>query len=246
MPTAPEPFPWWLWLLAALWAGTLVLWQRRVLPRDWSLALGLVVLVYTGLLTWSVIEPAGWTIARGAFWACAAAALAGGLSLVHHASPEAERIGLGVFCLGVAGMLASFGATALAGLTLLGGLLVACRSLVRVLSSRGERSIESVSEQAPPFSVPNRDAWLIGVMAVLVLVGWTGSVRYALTVESQRPGPSHWFTALPSRDRLTTWLVTEPGHNPSASPRSAPAGVPWELIGLSAIWVWMVSRRTAP
>lgn len=244
MPFAPQPFPWWLWLLAALWAGTLLLWQRGILPRDWRWGLGVVVAVYTALLTATVmVEPGSWTLARGLFWVSAACAIGGGLLLARCASIASEPIGLGIVCLGTAGVLASLHAFDLAGLTLLGGALVAGRIVVKVPGPDEPRVNDSTAGvDAPDFSIANRDAWLIGMTAVLVLTAWTGSVRYALDVESQRPGPSRWFTALPSRDRLKTWLVTEPGHGGESPSGRVPAGVPWELIGLSATWVWAVSR----
>jgi hypothetical protein len=131
-------------------------------------------------------------------------------------------------------MLAQLGSHVIAGLTLILGIVVAA-----VGSWRASRRQPDVSASAAPFAVPNRDAALIGAAAVLALVGWFGGVRHALTVESHRPGPSQWFTALPSRERERTWLVTEPGHSAAVTPS---ADLPWELLGLGAIWVWAVSR----
>jgi hypothetical protein len=232
MPNAPEAFPWWLWTLAALWGGTLLVWLRGGLSRDLRWGLGAVLAVYTGLLTWVVnFGPTAWTPSRGLFWLGGSAAIGGSLLLLRATTVVRRRSALGLITLGVAGLFALLGAVELAGATILVGGLIAART--------------QQVERSTAFAIPQRDALLIGAAAVLVLVAWFGGVRYALLVESHRPGPSRWLTALPSRVRLTSWLVTEPGLDGAASPTSRPPRWPWELLALSGVWVWMAARGQA-
>ena len=233
MPVVPAPFQWWLWLLAAMWATTLLVWQRAPLPRDWKWGLAGVVAIYTVLLTAVALpDPSTWTPSRCWFWLSGGTSLAGGLLMVRP-STIGERVGMAIVCAGVAGILMQLGAYVIAGLTLSLGVVVTATAL-----RRASRRQPDVFANAP-FAIPNRDAVLIGAVAALVLVGWFGGVRHALTVESHRPGPSQWFTALLSRERIQKWLVTEPGRTAKAAPSPDQQ---WELLGLAAVSVWVTSR----
>jgi hypothetical protein len=233
MQLPPTPFPWWLWLLAMLWAGTLVLWQRAVLPREWQRWLGVVATVYTVLLCGAATAGWPWTFSRVMFWLAGGLAVGSALLLLRQTAVAGRRFAVWGLCCGVAGMLVQLGAELAAGLLLIvGGIFV-----MRL------RPFDSTS----PTSILHRDAWLIGVMTSLIVVAWMGSVRFAITVESQRPGPSQRFTALPSRDHLRRWLVTEPGHD-SARSRETDQPVRWDWLALTGtlICIAIVACRRSP
>jgi len=224
MPTAPPPFPWWLWLIAVLWACSIVLWQRGVLPRDWQRGLGVVIVAYTALLVGAATAGMTWSVARGVFWLAGALAVGSSLLFVRETTILGRRLAVWGASCGVAGMLVQLGAELPAGLVLIIGAILVVR--MRLIGTDA------------PTAILHRDAWLIAMTAALVVVAWIGSIRYAITVELERPRPSQHISALPKRDQIQRWLNPEPADD-------NPQPVQWEWLALTATLVCfvIVTRR---
>ncbi|HUQ68052.1 MAG TPA: hypothetical protein VM165_00930, partial [Planctomycetaceae bacterium] len=93
----PSPFPWWLWILAGLWTGGIVL--RRVWPvgREARWFLDVLIAVYTVLLAYmSTTATTGAMDATGmirfGWWSCGAIALSGGLWCALGTTPRGRTL----------------------------------------------------------------------------------------------------------------------------------------------------------
>jgi len=235
----PSPFPWWLWILAGLWTGGIVL--RRVWPvgREARWFLNVLIAVYTVLLaymaataTTGAMDAAGWM--RLGWWSCGAIALAGGLWCALGITPRGRTLGWCAATVGLAALAAWLHAPEMALVCIAAGIVGALRP-----SSTPAPSPPSSGERAgvrgralTPVTDATRtqpDAWLIAVTATIVCVTWLGALEFALRTEAVRAGVSPRVTALPSPERVRTI------HEPAASPPLSGLLLAGVMVGLAIL-----------
>lgn len=227
-------FPWWLWLLAGLWGMSLVLRRRLTMSPDWRRSVDLFIVVYTGLLIYATLQSATsapaaipvtahWGVLI-AFWCGAGFSLGGGLLALLGTSGEWVKWGHLGCMTGLALLAARWEAYELASLCLLvGG--------VGSMFARPESDFVLVGDR-----IPARDLWVIGSAVTMVCVLWLGLLQYALRQETQRPGPSRWYTAIPSVESAAR--ARRAGAETSTSP-----ALTWSGLSLAGALVWCMCRH---
>jgi hypothetical protein len=216
-----------LWVLAAFWSASVVIWQRRVLPRDWQPLLTIVVALYTVLLVTVCNAGHAWTLGRCVFWLAGGVALVGALMLFQAETPLRQRVALWLTACGVAGLLVQIGSEVAAG-----GLLASASLVVWRWRGDDESRFRTILQQ---------DGWLLAALMAVMLTAWLGGVRYAVNVELHRSGPSHWATALPNREQGRRWLALPKPHPATTwPPHSTPIAL---VIGLALL---LVLRQNSP
>jgi|GEM_PF-3441202 len=231
MLTVATPFPWWLWILAGLWIGSIVM-RRGLAPQsEWGRWLDGLIIAYTALLLYMSLKsawPVDWTWGP---WlrACVAgvstiAVLGGGLVSLRGPDNSRRSWGSGIAYLGLSGFAVCLESYELA---VIGG--IAC-GLVLL-----DRAAESGIAPRP---LPRSMSVLVAVAATVVCVGWLGLVHYAARVELHRPGPSRWFTAIPAVESVQRWRQ---GTGAAASPAVSPEQLSW-AVGVFALC--LLGRRS--
>ncbi|MBI1346029.1 hypothetical protein GC163_07045 [bacterium] len=198
MLTFPAPFPWWLWILSALWVGTLCL--RRSLPvsSEWNRWLNGLIVVYTALVLYMSLKstwPRDWSMGLWTWGLCAGfssvTALGGALWSICSESSRSWRWGSGLAYFGLSGLSACLESFELA---------------VMGVAACGLILLDSQSADHDSQSRPGRSsAVLVAIAATLMCVAWLGVVQYGLRVEGQRPGPSRWYTVIPAVEAVQRW-----------------------------------------
>lgn len=227
-------FPWWLWLLAGLWGFSLVLRRRLTMSPDWRRSVDLFIVVYTGLLIYATLQSATSAPAAApatahwgvviAFWCGAGFSLGGGLLALLGTSREWVRWGHISCMTGLALLAARWEAYELASLCLLvGG--------VGSIYARPADDFGLVGDR-----IPARDLWVIGSAVTMVCVLWLGLLQYALRLETQRPGPSRWYTAIPSVESAARSRRAGAEHSTSPS-------LTWSGVSLAGALVWCMCRH---
>lgn len=192
----PTPFPWWLWVLAGLWAGGLVWRATRPQAGRW---LDVLIAVYTALLaymaataTTGAMSAPGWM--RLGWWLAGATAVLGAMLCATGSTPRLRNLGWIAATIGAAITAACLQAVELAVLCAVVGVVGWLRpaEAVEEENHRGD----STPSARPP------EAWLIVAAATVVCVAWLGTVEFAFRTEIPRAGVSPRFTALPPTDAV--------------------------------------------
>jgi hypothetical protein len=182
------PFPWWLWILAGLWAGCIVLRGVWSGSREGRRFLDVLVGVYTILLAYMVATATTADtdrVSRMIAWTCGALALGGGLVCLLATTHRWRTGGWLAATLGVAGLSLTLAAPELAALCAAAGVIGAVRQPL---------GHEPTAENDPVL----RDPWLVAVFGAVVCAAWLGAIQYALRMETQRGGLSRRETVLPA------------------------------------------------
>lgn len=218
-------WPWWLWILSALWVGSLLFWQTSdTLPRErW--AWGALALVYAALILISgrmvpatsvsaapsSSAPILWLLWIGVLLFLGSAVLTLGLQ-----RPRWQQwaVGGSVFGAGIA--LAALHAPEAALACGVAGVASVRKSvLVPVWKPRG--------------AIPRQNRWLAGLTGVVTLVVMVGAIRHALLVEATYSGPSRWQTVFPTAGQIA--------RQRSIQNSTENTKLPWEWWGLGAVTV---------
>ena len=225
----PGPFPWWLWLLSLLWTGALF-WRVRLSPQsDWRNSGILLSSCYAALLLYMTARGAlasralpGMSLNNSLMWGSLLLML---VSISGFAAPRQRwaDLALAAACLGLGGLSFIAQAFELA--------VLCCGAAVLMVVTR--------ATGAHPAVAP-RDHWVVTVAATLVCVIWLGLVQYAGRVETQRPGPSRWFTAIPTVEAAARWRKSG---RTEAEP--APVGWHWQTLLVAGVCLWMAARRVS-
>uniref|UniRef100_A0A7C2JYB5 Uncharacterized protein n=1 Tax=Schlesneria paludicola TaxID=360056 RepID=A0A7C2JYB5_9PLAN len=196
------PFPWWLWILAGLWAGGVVLRGLWTGGREGRWFLDVLVGVYTALLMYmaaqATVSPGDAVgLARVLTWNCGGLAIGGGLLCLLGTTPKWQTGGWIAATLGLAGLSLGLQAPVLAALCVVAAIVGATR--------RGDLPAEHHQRA--------RDPWLVVVLGTMVCVAWLGAVQFAARVESQRESVSQRYTVLPAvksdhEGPPATWSMT--------------------------------------
>lgn len=230
----PTPYPWWLWLLASLWTGGLVLRRVWRVGRETGRLLDGLIAVYTGLLaymaanaTTAAFPSVGWI--RAGWWIGGSVALAGTLLCANGDTRRLRTTGWLLATTGLAGMALWLSAPELAVLcgvaSVVGLRMPQAVSPLHVAhsSEAGARGLDE--DQVPEPDTP--DAWLVFVAATLACVTWLGTIEFAWHIEAPRAGVSPRLTALPP--------ITPDTRSPSL-------GSSIVLAGLVAALAWLAAR----
>lgn len=227
-----SPFPWWLWLLAGLWGASLVLRRRLEMSSDGRRGVDLLIAVYTALLSYSTLQSATSALSPSAirwgehlvFWCGGGLALGGGLLTFSAGSGPWAKWGHAGGMAGLALLAARWQAYELASLCLLVG------GTGTILGGPEEDTVPIHDR------VRSRDAWVIAFATTLGCVLWLGLVQHAFRLEAHRPGPSRWYTAIPSIESAAR--ARRAGAETSTTP-----ALTWSGLALGGALVWSTWRH---
>ncbi len=218
-------WPWWLWILSALWIGALLFWQTSdtVLRERWgwgALALVYAVLILLGgrmVPTSSAPAlPTAWVL-----WCGLLVFLLNAVTSIGLRTPRWQQIASGMAALGAGITLAALQAPEAALACGVAGVAMA-------------RHSAAITIWQPDGAVPRHNQWLAGLAAVVTLVVMIGLVRHALIVEATRIGPSRWQTVFPTPAQTIR-------HDDSDPQRRS---LPMEMWGLAIVVVIAAATRS--
>lgn len=221
-------WPWWLWILSALWIGALVFWQpTATTPRErwgWGALASVyaVLIVFGGRIvpaTPAEVHSDSWLL-----WIGLLAFLGGAVASVGLRRLLWQKIAMAVTTLGAGTMLVVLQAPEAA---------LAC-GVVGVALAR-KSAVVPVSD--PVGALPRQNVWLTGLAAVVTLVVILGLVRHALIAESSRIGLSRWQTVFPTRTQVARQHAAE---ETSGAERDS---IPMEMWGLVAVCLLAAMTR---
>lgn len=252
-----ELFPWWLWLLCGMWAGTFVLRSLLLPTSDWRWVFDSLLAVYSALLVFMCVG--NQKTQEGLVFATVSARVLLYLGLV------VTFAGVLLATSGRGELWAAIGQfVSLSGCVLLGILWnspefsVVCAALAllclyalftRQLEPDPPAADQEAAADHPadpsPSPLPRRDYWVVGVLVGLGCVLWLGLIPYVMQRELQQAGANRWSTALPSREIVARWHQRTAG---SAGSPSVPQSWSWGtlLLGSAVVWLaWQQQRSSS-
>lgn len=233
MHTFANPFPWWLWILAGLWIGSILIRLGLHSRSEWKRWLDLWIVCYAALLLYMTLQSSrseSWGFEAGVLPLLAVVAavctVVGGLGMIGACSVFDARWSSRVTCLGMAGLAAGLKAYEL---SVIG--VMACG-----LVGWAEQSHRETKSQA----MPQVNRMLIGIAAVSLSVVWLGLLQFATRVELHRPGPSRWFTVIPNVEAVLR------ARQMTGTTDSSPSIAATHLILAAATWLLMGLGQRPP
>ncbi len=209
-------WPWWLWMLSALWIGTSLLWRPATTATRERWMWVAIAVVYAGLIVFvaRITPEPDESAATGSLplWLGLVAFLASAVIAMGMPTQTWQPWAWGLTGL-TAGMLLVLlhAPEAAAAAIVVGGLL-----------ARTARETASDSSGI----VPPQNQWLVGITAVALLVLTIGVQRHALLAESLRFSASRSQTVFPTREQIARRQV---------EPASVGMAIPWEKWCLAAV-----------
>lgn len=239
-------FPWWLWVLAGLWAAAVVGQRRIPATSDWRRSLQGLAAVYTLLLVYlgmrAVVpfeELQSTPLLRQILcWIATSFTLGGALIAIGARRPTFAAAGQSFGFLGLAGLAGLLSAWELTLLCLAAAIICGLRARSQPFDvSQHEASQHAAATDAVPSADGIRLHPLPIVASVaLVCVFGIGLLQYGTRAEARRPSASRWFTALPAPETIARRRDTTAPHTTLVL----------EGLLLTAALLWMQHRRSAP
>lgn len=265
-----SPWPWWLWLLTALWTGSVLLWRSAGPHARFWAAMAVIntgFLIVAGSRVPAVLQtPEDAT--PWPFWAGCLLLLGGAAAWCGATTASWRHGALWVAALGGAGLAWGLSAPEVGVACLIAAALLtwpmqsllesspdderAPQSAITIGSRSHQTSVFPASLIVPAFlrmrlrgavaPVPRRDWWLIGVAGLVTVVSTVGLLRHALIIEAHRAGPSRWNTVLPTRKQAAQFRqpYTEDAGAPSVT-KVSPEW--WALAGIVVALTALPSPR---